>query len=128
MVPLLILVNLMEPLRGSTTVYALYRHTLLFQVWKSFTTHRARIIIRYLCLYVNNIPNVETTMQCSTAKCNWGKATERQLYEYTTHCETLLSSHASLYCEATYCTNTRAPILITSTVLKPYREHSKKLT
>ena len=30
------------------TVYALYRHTLPFQVWKSIMTYRARIIIRYL--------------------------------------------------------------------------------
>ena len=34
--------------RGSTTVYALYRHTLPFQVWKSIMTYRARIVIRYL--------------------------------------------------------------------------------
>ena len=47
-VHLLILVNLMEPLRGSTTVYALYRHTLPFQGWKSIMTCRARIITRYL--------------------------------------------------------------------------------
>ena len=75
-------------------------------VWKSIMTHRAQIIIRYLYVDVNHIPKVETTMQHSTAKCNWGKATESQLSEYTTHCETLLSSDVSLDCEAIYCTYT----------------------
>ena len=41
-----------------------------------------------ICVDVNHIPKVETTMQHSTAKCNWGKAIESQLSEYTTHCET----------------------------------------
>ena len=59
-----------------------------------------------ICVDVNHIPKAETTMQHSTAKCNWGKATESQLSEYTTHCETLLSSDVSLDREAIYCTNT----------------------
>ena len=59
-----------------------------------------------ICVDVNNIPKVETTMQHSTVKCNWGKATERQLSEYTTNCETLLRSDVSLDCEAIYCKNT----------------------
>ena len=59
-----------------------------------------------ICVDVNHIPKVETTMQHSTAKCNWGKATESQLSEYTTHCETLITSDVSLDCEAIYCTNT----------------------
>ena len=53
-----------------------------------------------ICVDVNHIPKFETTMQHSTAKCNWGKATESQLSEYITHCETLLSSDVSLDCEA----------------------------
>ena len=59
-----------------------------------------------ICVDVNNIPKVETTMQHSTVKCNWGKATDSQLSEYTTNCETLLRSDVSLDCEAIYCTNT----------------------
>ena len=59
-----------------------------------------------ICVDVNNIAKVKTTMQHSTAKCNWGKATESQLSEYTTNCETLLRRDVSLYCEAIYCTDT----------------------
>ena len=69
---------------------------------------------------MNHIPKVETTMQHSTAKRNWGKATESQLSEYTTHCETLLSSDVSLDLKLYTVQIRRAPILITSTVLKPY--------
>ena len=64
------------------------------------------IIIRYICVDVNNIPKVETTMQHSTVKWNWGKATESQLSEYTTICESFLRSGVSLDCEAIHCTNT----------------------
>ena len=71
---------------------------------------------------MNNIPKVETTMQHSTVKCNWGKATDSQLSEYTTNCETLLRSDVSLDEEVKlYTVQIRcAPILITSTVLKSY--------
>ena len=86
--PLLISVNLMEPLRGSTTVYVLYRHTLPTRLEINYDVQSSDHYPLSICVDVNNIPKVETTMQHSTVKCNWGKATDSQLSEYTTNCET----------------------------------------
>ena len=55
---------------------------------------------------MNNIPKFETNIQHSTVKGNWGKATEIQLSDYTTSCETLLKNDVNLDCKAIYCTNT----------------------
>ena len=46
-----------------------------------------------ICVDVTHIPKVETTMQHSTAKCNWGKATESQLSEYTLYGSIVSSLH-----------------------------------